>query len=303
MHHCIGLFVFLPPVFDHSGGGDFKVTPGMKTAFEQQGYVLVRSLLDSEETGRVREALESQDSVWKHSFGIKGKDGRLSRLCVWSNPGNDVTGVLARCEKMAGTCETLLGGEVYHYHSKLMMKEADIGGKFLWHQDYGYWYQNGNLFPDMMTAFVAVDGCTKENGCLKILPGSHLCGRLDHTLTEGQQGAELERVEHIKSRLPVMDVVMEPGDCLFFHCNLLHSSGPNLSPSRRWALLVAYNRRSNNPVREHQHPRYRPLTKAQNSLLKTCPLTEPNPEVKEFMDPSKSRTLANVERPSETQRQ
>lgn len=32
----------------------------------------------------------------------------------------------------------LLGGEVYHYHSKLTMKNAKGGGKFIWHQDYGY---------------------------------------------------------------------------------------------------------------------------------------------------------------------
>ena len=36
--------------------------------------------------------------------------------------------------------QTLLGGhEIYHYHSKLMMKEAKTGGAHVWHQDYGYW--------------------------------------------------------------------------------------------------------------------------------------------------------------------
>jgi len=34
-------------------------------------------------------------------------------------------------------CLQLLGGEVYHYHSKVMMKDAQTGGKQLWHQDYG----------------------------------------------------------------------------------------------------------------------------------------------------------------------
>ena len=34
--------------------------------------------------------------------------------------------------------EQLLGGDVYHYHTKLMMKEAHAGGSFVWHQDYGY---------------------------------------------------------------------------------------------------------------------------------------------------------------------
>ena len=42
--------------------------------------------------------------------------------------------------QVVGTLEQLLGGwELYHYHSKLMMKEAKTGGAHLWHQDYGYW--------------------------------------------------------------------------------------------------------------------------------------------------------------------
>lgn len=51
------------------------------------------------------------------------------------------------------------------------------------------------------------------------------------------------------------------GDALFFHSNLLHNSAPNQSPHRRWAFLCAYNRASNNPVYEHHHPQYTPLTK------------------------------------------
>ena len=36
---------------------------------------------------------------------------------------------------------------MYHYHSKLMLKEPEVGGAWVWHQDYGYWYQNGCLYP------------------------------------------------------------------------------------------------------------------------------------------------------------
>ena len=46
--------------------------------------------------------------------------------------------MVGRCEKVAGTMGTLLRGEVYHYHTKLMMKEPHTGGSFVWHQDYGY---------------------------------------------------------------------------------------------------------------------------------------------------------------------
>ena len=46
-----------------------------------------------------------------------------------------------RSTKVAGTMQNLLGGdEIYHYHSKLMMKEPKTGGAHIWHQDYGYIY-------------------------------------------------------------------------------------------------------------------------------------------------------------------
>ena len=78
--------------------------------------------------------------------------------------------MVSRSERVVTTFEELLGsGELYHYHSKLMMKEARTGGQHVWHQDYGYWYENGCLYPDMGSVFIALDPCTTENGCLQVL--------------------------------------------------------------------------------------------------------------------------------------
>lgn len=54
---------------------------------------------------------------------------------------------------------------------------------------------------------------------------------------------------------------------LFFHSNLLHTSGPNNSDLRRWAFLVAYNTKANNPVIPHHHPQYTPLEKVKTIFL------------------------------------
>ena len=48
-------------------------------------------------------------------------------------------------------------------------------------------------------------------------------GRINHNLSGEQAGAETERLEEAKKRFPLVYVEMEPGDALFFHCNLLHS--------------------------------------------------------------------------------
>ncbi|MCZ2074115.1 MAG: phytanoyl-CoA dioxygenase family protein, partial [Bryobacterales bacterium] len=93
------------------------------------------------------------------------------RLSLWNHPGDTIYGMVARCESIVNSMEKLLGGEVYHYHSKMIMKDAKVGGAWAWHQDYGYWYQNGVLFPLLASAFIAVDPATKENGCLQVLKG------------------------------------------------------------------------------------------------------------------------------------
>jgi ectoine hydroxylase-related dioxygenase (phytanoyl-CoA dioxygenase family) len=89
-------------------------------------------------------------------------------MALWNRPAEDVYGTVSRLPKVVDTLEHLLGDEVYHYHSKMVIKEPFTGGSFCWHQDYGYWYLNGCLFPDMASVMVAVDPNTKENGCLQV---------------------------------------------------------------------------------------------------------------------------------------
>jgi len=74
--------------------------------------------------------------------------------------------MFARCRRVVVSVEQLIGNEVYHYHSKMVMKDARTGGAWAWHQDYGYWYQNGLLFPDLCSVMIAVDPANQENGCL-----------------------------------------------------------------------------------------------------------------------------------------
>lgn len=65
--------------------------------------------------------------------------------------------------------------------------------------------------------------CVRENGCLQVLKGSHKLGRINHKLTGDQAGADAERLEMAKSMFDLVHVEMQPGDALYFHCNLLHT--------------------------------------------------------------------------------
>lgn len=239
--------------------------------YERDGYVIVRSLFDSEEIGLMRQAIEQDPQLRASLYDRKDAEGRSTRMALWNHPGDSVYGLAARSHRVVDTMEDMLGGEVYHYHSKLTAKEPYDGGAWEWHQDYGYWYHNGCVFPYMASVMVALDRANRENGCLQVLKGSHLAGRVEHGVLPGEQvGADLRRVEQMKLKLELVHVELEPGDALFFHANVMHRSDQNRSPNRRWTVLFCFNAARNNPYLEHHHPQYTPLLKVPDDAVRAA---------------------------------
>ena len=91
----------------------------LRAAFERDGYVIVRGLLSRGECARLEESVSCDGGIEKHALGRDDGMGRRTRLALWNHPGNDVTGMIARMPRVFKTMETLLGGAVYHYHTKL----------------------------------------------------------------------------------------------------------------------------------------------------------------------------------------
>src|SRR5471030_789142 len=189
--------------------------------FDKKGFTYARGLFAPDEVKLLTEAMEKDPAVRGSILDRRDGEGRSTRIALWNRAGDSVYGLAARSERMVDTSAALLGGDVYHYQSKLTAKEPEVGGAWEWHQDYGYWYYNGCLFPYLASCLIAVDRATKQNGCLQVLRGSHLMGRIEHGKTGDQTGADMEMVSAALERLELVHVEAEPGDALFFHCNLL----------------------------------------------------------------------------------
>jgi len=244
------------------------LTKEQLVAYRADGFVMASSLFDQEEIGLLDRAAKTDHELDKHAFESDDGEGANVRLSLWNHPGEGIYGMFARCHRIVDSVELILDDEAYHYHSKMVMKDAKAGGAWAWHQDYGYWYQNGVLKPDLCSVMVAVDPATKENGCLQVIKGSHLMGRVDHVLTGDQAGADMERVNEALKRLDLVYCEMQPGDALFFDCNILHASARNESEHPRWTLICCYNAKSNDPYKTSHHPRYTPLKKVPDTAIK-----------------------------------
>ena len=245
-----------------------RLTEKQIDAYHRDGFLIARRLFDREEISLLSRTAREDRVLDQHSFSRDDGTGASVRLSLWNHPGDGIYGMFARCRKLVDAVEQLLGDEAYHYHSKMIMKDARVGGAWAWHQDYGYWYENGVLAPDLCSVSIAVDAATRENGCMQVLKGSHRLGRVNHVLTGDQAGADMERVDEAMKRHDLIHCVMKQGDALFFHANLLHASARNDSEHPRWSMICCYNARSNDPYQDGQHPRYTPLKKVADAKVR-----------------------------------
>src|SRR5262249_38093183 len=148
--------------------------------FDRDGCVLVENLFTPEEIAILIEEVQQSQRVKERTRDMPDAEGRSSKLALWMDKGQDVFGCVSYSPRVVNCVRMLLREEVYHWHSKVMLKEPKVGGAWEWHQDYGYWYDNGVLYPRMLSCMIALDAATRENGCLKVIPGSHLLGRFNH---------------------------------------------------------------------------------------------------------------------------
>lgn len=240
-----------------------------KKAYDEDGYVLKRNFFLEAEINLLYN-LSIDETVIGHSMDFNDKANNRTRLTLWFTAGNDSFGLMSRSERMVNAVSALLGtkGEVCHFHSKVMQKEPKVGGAWEWHQDYGYWYKNGFLYPEaMISVMVALTEATKENGCLQVLKGSHKMQRFEHNFAGEQQGADLDFVNAAEKICELVYVELKPGDVLFFHSNVLHRSAANTSDKSRWSIISAYNLSYNVPFREKNLSCIQPITIVPDSAL------------------------------------
>ncbi|MGH8887088.1 MAG: phytanoyl-CoA dioxygenase family protein [Egibacteraceae bacterium] len=185
--------------------------------------------------------------------------------------------------RLAACAYDLLGGPVYLHQAKLNSKVAFRGSAVEWHRDFDFWSQLDGM-PDSAatTAAVLIDAVDEYNAPLLLIPGSHTSPALGasayRTANNTEGGTDLANVgswigatragdstvvgdlkyvvedRHVVE--PILALKGDMGTVVFFHSNLIHGSGCNMSPRGRRMLFCSFNRTSNSlrPVRNPRPP-------------------------------------------------
>ena len=107
--------------------------------YHKDGYVIVRNLFSAAEAEVLRRTIETDPLVASNDMPMVDSAGARSKLTLWNQAGDDTFGYFARGRRWVNAARRLIGSPVYHFHTKVMLKEPRVGGTWEWHQDFGYW--------------------------------------------------------------------------------------------------------------------------------------------------------------------
>lgn len=221
------------------------ITSENTATYDRDGCVIVHDLFTPLEVEIMLDAADRGQRVADHTWSVADAAGQPANLAIWWELIDDVWSAASTNPRLTNAVRILMGEEIAFFHGKVILKRAHACGAWEWHQDYGYWYRDGFAYPRMISAWIALNKATRENGCLQVLKGSHKLGRIEHGTISGQVGADPERVPLLEKVFEHQYCEMEPGTVLFFHCNLLHASAPNTSDKDRLSFIVCYNALAN----------------------------------------------------------
>lgn len=219
----------------------FHTAAQLGEAYDERGYAVFRGVIDpelvAETAGHIQWLEEKHPDVRPEHLGHV----YMSDDPFWVRLISD--------DRLLDIAQQFVGPDIALFASHYIVKPPLTGQPVLWHQDAGFW----PLEPmQVVTLWLAVDYSTPENGCVRLVPGSH-----HRAVEEIRKVTDQENVLGAEIAVEVderdaVDMVLAPGDVEVHHPNIIHGSLPNTSPNRRAGLTIRYIPTSTRIVSDQQ---------------------------------------------------
>jgi ectoine hydroxylase-related dioxygenase (phytanoyl-CoA dioxygenase family) len=209
-----------------------------RAAFAENGWLVIRGAV---EPARVKALEAALDAVVPETHYAVGYAGRILEIASVSR-GSAALLEHAHDRRIAALAAAALDvPRVRYFQDTVFLKPGSGGGGVDWHQDYTYFTFLDR--PAALTVRLALTPCTRANGCLRVVSGSHrwgLCGDgltfvADHVVSAVETLAPEQQArvndDHVTLEL-------EPGDLSIHHCLTFHGSHENPSARPRKTLAV-----------------------------------------------------------------
>jgi len=212
----------------------------------ENGFAIVRKALDAE---LVAEARAHVDWLLARNPGRRAEQlshELITRDAFWLRLVSD--------DRLLDLAEQFLGPDISLFASHYIAKPPRVGKAVPWHQDGSYW----PLDPmEVVTIWLAADGADRENGCMRVIPGSHndaLMRKSDYVVQQEEMAFEVAMPPELVDESKSVDIELEPGDVELHHPNIVHGSWANRSGRWRRGLTIRYMATSTRITADKPHP-------------------------------------------------
>ena len=196
--------------------------------YQRDGYVSGVPILDAAEVAFHRNALEEAEKQLGSSLHY-----RFKAHTMLTSPY-----ALATRLDILDVVEAMIGPDILLYNVTYIIKEPHSPSHASWHQDLTYW---GLSHDDQVSMWLALSVADETSGCMRMIPGSHTQGRLDHEISDDENNVLLQsQTVHGVQENQAKLCPLNPGEASFHHGWTLHASMPNNSDDRRIGVNVQY---------------------------------------------------------------
>jgi phytanoyl-CoA hydroxylase len=220
-------------------------TADQVASYHREGYVVAKSVLDQQELGKLRKALEE---ILEGARGLSGHtdiydlepfhtptEPRVRRVKT-PHKHFPIFREFVQSPKVVALLQQLLGPDVRLHGSKINIKAPHGGAAVEWHQDWAF-YPHTN--DDVLAVGVMLDDCLMENGPLMILPETHKGPVYDHH-ADGYFAGAMDPADYGLDTSKAVALTAPAGSMSFHHARVLHASAQNTSNRSRWLLLYEF---------------------------------------------------------------
>ena len=205
-----------------------RLTEAQQAAYHRDGFVAPIDIFTTDEVAEIRAELEAAEAAHGDQLQAAGRNNAHYVLPVLDRIAHD--------QRILDAVEDVIGPDILVAGTTLFIKEPETTGFISWHQDARYI----GLEPhDWVTAWLAISDVNEENGCMRMLPGTHTAPLVEHVDTYGEdnmltRGQTVPDVDEDAS----VPVPLKPGQLSLHHPRIVHGSGPNHSAQRRVGFAI-----------------------------------------------------------------
>jgi len=199
--------------------------------YKTQGYILHHKQLFSEEK------LNRLAGIFEEHLAEKGS--KLSDELDTPHFRDERLLEFLLSEEALNLVEGLIGPDIVLWSSHFICKDPYKGRMTPWHEDSAYWNGRFDKYDNIVTIWLALDRSTKENGCMRVIPGTHVNGFSEYEDVDKTFNTFHAQVKHIEEEKAVY-FELERGECSLHDSRIIHGAAANTSPFRRCGYTMRY---------------------------------------------------------------